>query len=324
MKNNIKILSGLCAIGMSLFMGAQTTVTVAAEESPLAYTQTLSTGTESYRNVVNGSSNGTVSLYPIMRPTGGSVNVTLIPDEGYELTDVKAYNSKNLEIMLMQVSENVYQFVQPTSVVTVRAVFTPIVPPITIDDIQDVSESDWYYSFVKEMVDRGLLLDNSSTMFEPNKNITRGSMAVLLSELTRHEITPPVTETFTDVDEDDWYYEAAYWCTSNGILLQDNWYEFHGEDYLTREEFILALYNFAKLEGMYTHMYQTVNLAPFHDKDEISENCEVPMSWAVRMNFISGNHAGNLKPQSYVSRAEISVVLSTFLKAYEFYVRYGS
>lgn len=276
-----------------------------------------------YRNNIIQGANGTVSVSSLLRPAGAIVTVTYEPDEGYELKTLEVLTSKYLPVPLMPAEGNTFQYEQPTESVTITASFQRTSPEPSALDYDDVAETDWFYPYVDEIVKRGAMTGTSETTFDPQGHLTRGAVAVIIANVQKVDLESVTDDFLEDVDSSDWYFEAANWCVRNGIFVSAVWNEFEGDRAITREELIHALYHVGKYTGFYTTVYDTSNLSVFADAHTISENRVDAMSWGVKNRYMSGDTEDNLNPQATATRAEICVILSTFLKAHDFYVLYG-
>lgn len=91
-------------------------------------------------------------------------------------------------------------------------------------------------------------MEAKAGLFDPDRGLKRAEFVTMLWRAAGSP-SAAVTEKFEDVDENDYYYQAAYWAAANGITngVGDNRF---APDYdCTREQAITMLYRFAKLKG---------------------------------------------------------------------------
>jgi hypothetical protein len=50
-------------------------------------------------------------------------------------------------------------------------------------EFKDVSTSDWFYQYVKNVYDKGIMTGTSDDTFEPNRPVTRAELATVISRL---------------------------------------------------------------------------------------------------------------------------------------------
>lgn len=107
----------------------------------------------------------------------------------------------------------------------------------------DVSNSIWYASAVKWGVDNGIINGISLNTFSPNDSIT---MAQIITMLYRYAGKPDDgnANTFTNVSNDNFYYEAVNWAYNNGIINDKN---ININNKCTREEVIMLVYNYDQI-----------------------------------------------------------------------------
>ncbi len=80
----------------------------------------------------------------------------------------------------------------------------------------DVDKEDYYYDAVKWALANGITKGTSATTFSPKANVSR---AQIVTFLYRMENSPEVSGecAFTDVDKDEYYFDAVLWAVENDI-----------------------------------------------------------------------------------------------------------
>ena len=84
---------------------------------------------------------------------------------------------------------------------------------------------------------------------------------------------------------------------------------------MTREQIIMSLYNYAKLNGIDTSAQS--DLSRFHDLDQLSPDAQQAMSWAYWIGLIRGKGDGILDPTGATTRAEAAAFLMRFIELTE-------
>ncbi len=90
-------------------------------------------------------------------------------------------------------------------------------PTSTENPFTDVNEGDYFYNAVLWAVEKGITTGTSDTTFSPYNKCERCQVVTFLY---RYFGQPEVTTTsnpFTDVDTDDYFYNAVLWAVDNGI-----------------------------------------------------------------------------------------------------------
>ncbi len=178
----------------------------------------------------------------------------------------------------------------------------------------DVKESAWYYEFVKEVYERGLMTGFDSTTFAPKETMTRAMVATVLYRMAG---SPETTyeKLFPDVPAGKYYSFATTWAVQNGVVSGYGDGKFKPGTNVTREQLATMLYNYANMLGMDTS--DRADLTVYKDGTQISGYAKNPMRWAVANGILSGTATGELKAKSDATRAEVAKMLLNFYKLLE-------
>ena len=79
----------------------------------------------------------------------------------------------------------------------------------------DVSPEDYYYEAVLWGVSTGVVKGTSDTTFSPGDTVTRGQAVTFLYRYMGEKVQ--ADNPFTDVTEEDYYYDAVMWAVANGV-----------------------------------------------------------------------------------------------------------
>lgn len=289
----------------------ETTITVVIGEKTyilkLTDIPSGSTSTGSYRITVKPSDHGTVSPSRTTAGKGGTVTLTVTPDEGYRLEKLTVKDASGNELKLVDQGEGRYSFTMPDTNVTVEASFV-------LDDgaglpFTDVAVGDWYYDAVAYVYENGLMTGTSGTLFSPNATTTR---AMIVTILYRLEGSPVANGSagFTDVAYGTWYTAAVNWAAANEIVTGYGSGKFGPMDPITREQMAAILFRYADFKGMDTTA--RADLSGYTDAGDISAYAVEAMSWANAEGFITGTTATTLKPQGSATRAQVATILTRY------------
>lgn len=175
----------------------------------------------------------------------------------------------------------------------------------------DVSESEWYYEYVKDVYEKGLMTGLNKTTFDPTGNLSRAHFAMILY---RMENSPEVSykTLYPDVAEGEWYADAVIWASENGIITG---YSHNGcfgpADNLTREQMATMLYRYAEYKGYNADVL--ADLSSYPDDEKVSEFAMNGVRWCVANGIISGDGVtGELMPQGETVRAICATMISRF------------
>ncbi|MGN1306813.1 MAG: alpha/beta fold hydrolase [Faecousia sp.] len=171
----------------------------------------------------------------------------------------------------------------------------------------DVKESDWFYAYVVDMTDQGVIRGMTETTFEPDATLTRGQWATLLYRIAGE---PEVTEasTFTDVPKGSYYADAIAWAQDEGVVNGATATTFEPEAPVTREQIVTMLCRYVGGK------YGTGDLTKYTDSGDISDYAVEAMKWAVGAGYINGMTADTLVPKGLSTRAQAAKLLSLLVE----------
>jgi hypothetical protein len=261
--------------------------------------------------------------------TPKGADVTVYSATGEELKDMATKIDENAKITLTFTSAGTYTVeVSGTCNYTglvwdnaageyVSKEFTnaQIVPArvtVTVKDapvFKDI-EGHWGYDAIVAMYDAKIMDGVGDGYFKPDMTLSRGMLVTMLYRADGSNKTENVSG-FTDVEEDDWYYDAVNWAAENGILLGDNG-KASPNSPVTREQAAAFIYRYAAYKGMDTTASLSV-LDSFSDVGSVSTWAKDAMAWVVSAGIVNGRDGNRLAPSESASRAEAARMLCTFL-----------
>jgi hypothetical protein len=237
--------------------------------------------------------------------SGSSQTYVFTPDPGYAVSQVLV-NGKTVQAAPQ------YTFTNITSNQKIHVAFKMTVLPTGIP-FTDVTEEDWFYAPVRYAFESGIMKGTSVTLFEPRKETTR---AMVVTMLHRLESLPAAQgRYFSDVSEDDWFYKAVMWASSQNIVQGYGGEEFGANDSVTREQLAQMLFNYAAYKS-YDTSQQGIKAQSFNDYDQISPWAMGAVAWAVNAELMQGTDENDLNPKGTATRAEIATVFQRFITAF--------
>ena len=267
---------------------------------------------KTYTTTVIQSKGGEIKTNNIEVEEGRNQTFTIIPDEGYKIVDVKV-DGKSVGA----VSKYVLKNVKKTHKIT--AVFEEIVQEqedtenIENEELEnqfeDVKSEEWYYEPVKYVTTKGLFKGVSDNEFAPNVTMNRAMLVTVLYRLDGEKATK-YENKFNDLENGAYYENAVNWATENKIVSGVSEKEFAPSNKITREQLVVMLYRFAKLNGK--NVNQKADLTPYEDFDEISEYAKEATAWAVKSGYLNGRSETVLAPKGTATRAEVATILMRF------------
>lgn len=266
-----------------------------------------------YTVSVAEAAHGTLTLSDDEVRRGEEVTITVTPDEGYAVETISVTTSNNEVVEVTDNEDGTFTFTMPGRDVNIYATFTEA-PVEEVEDpmdaFTDVDEDAWYYDAVSSMVEQGYMNGTSETTFEPFLNLTRAMIAQILYNMEGAQGNGEAA--FTDVADSQWYADAVNWAASEGIVSGYGDGTFGPNDPITREQMATILYQYAAYKGY--DLSDTASLDAFTDAADVSSWALPYVQWAVGCGIMNGRDNGTLDPAGTATRAEIAVMVDTFLQ----------
>ena len=167
----------------------------------------------SYLITLPDPDNGTVTADRTTARQGATVTLTVTPEEGYAVDALTVTDFFGSRVDVSRNSDGTYSFVMPYSQVEVSVTFVAEEPIV----FTDVDADDYFYNAVYWAVANGVTDGTSDTEFSPGRTVTRGEMVTFLWRAAGSPEPETTVNPFTDVDAEEYYYEAVLWAAANGV-----------------------------------------------------------------------------------------------------------
>ena len=164
----------------------------------------------------------------------------------------------------------------------------------------DLQPGAWYYEGVQGAVNAGMFSGVSENRFAPDTAMTRAMVVQVLYNMQKKPKTGEIS--FTDVNEDDWYYDAVAWAVTEGIVTGVSEEKFAPNKPLTRQDLAVILWRY------HDSPEAEETLADFTDTEKIAPYAEDAMAWAVEEELLQGDNA-KLMPQKTATRVQTAVIM---------------
>ena len=171
-------------------------------------------------------------------------------------------------------------------------------------------EGHWAEEIINEWASYKVVNGYPDGTFKPDNYITRAEFAQVIKNLLKLE--KKADKDFTDVAKDAWYYDAVMCVAKAEIMKGDGNGTFRPDDYITREEALLA---YARLVIGVGEDELSDDLSMFADGSEVSAWAKDRISALVREGIILGMPDGKLHPKDNITRAELLAMLKQTQKA---------
>ena len=187
---------------------------------------------------------------------------------------------------------------------------------VTVDDMvepekpfpfEDVFKGQWYYEYVDEAYQLGLMTGATETLFKPTVSMNRGMVAIVLHRMEGAEEVA-YAPIFPDVYDKQYFTTAVMWAKQTGIITGYNNGTFMPLKNVTREEMATMIQRFAKYKGL--DVASSKDITYFKDYADISTYAKAPIQWCVENGVLSGKFEGTkVDPLGTATRAECAKML---------------
>ncbi len=203
-------------------------------------------------------------------------------DDTYDLT-----NDLKITVTAENGNQNVY---------TVKA---------TVGDMfSDVADDQWYYDYVLEAAELGIVKGNPDGTFKPNDKVTRADFALMTVRMlgVDEDSLEFTTTAFTDVNDETYNAAAIQYCADKGLIGGDGDGKFRPNDSITRQEAAKIIAEALELTETDDELFADDNLIHEWAEDYV---------YQCKAAGIFGGDAGtgNFRPTDAISRAETAKIM---------------
>ena len=178
-------------------------------------------------------------------------------------------------------------------------------------DFRDFDKSAWYAEAVSAAVDNGLLYGKSSSIIDPNGDMTRAEMAAIINRSFGCYKTADISQ-YKDVAKSKWYYKDVALAVQMGTYNGRSSSSMAPDAPITREEAMTVVARALELDY---DSYSKTDLSKFSDRNKIS-NWALPYVRAmIGADYIHGRTKG-LEPLDNITRAEFAQIFHNIIGSY--------
>ena len=178
-------------------------------------------------------------------------------------------------------------------------------------DFKDYNAKSWYAEAVSAAVDNGLLYGKSSTIIDPNGDMTRAEMAAIINRSFGCYVKADISK-YTDVAKSKWYYDDVAMAVQMGTYNGRSNSSMAPDAPITRQEAMTVVARALELDY---DAYAKTDLSAFSDRSEIS-NWALPYVRAmVGADYIHGR-GKILAPLDNITRAEFAQIFANIIGTY--------
>ena len=250
----------------------------------------------SYGVSAPATDNGTVSVSPKNASAGTTVTVTVQPDSGYVLGDLRVTDKNGDDVKLTDQGNGKYTFTMPAGGAVVTAGF---VKETKDNPFTDVPSGAYYYDAVLWAAENGVTDGVTATLFAPDAACTRAQIVTFLWRAAGSP-EPVGTSAFTDVPASAYYAKAVAWAVENGITDGTSETTFSPDAPCTRGQSMTFLYRARKGAASASTIFTDVPAGAYY---------AAPVAWAVENGITNGTGKTTFSPDAPCTRAEIVTFL---------------
>ena len=178
-------------------------------------------------------------------------------------------------------------------------------------DFKDFDRNAWYADAVSAAVDNGLLYGKSSTIIDPNGDMTRAEMAAIINRSFGCYKTADISQ-YKDVAKSKWYYKDVALAVQMGTYNGRSASSMAPDAPISRLEAMTVVARALELDY---DSYSKTDLSTFSDRSEIS-NWALPYVRAmVGADYIHGR-GKILAPLDNITRAEFAQIFHNIIGSY--------
>ena len=178
-------------------------------------------------------------------------------------------------------------------------------------DFKDYDAKAWYAEAVSSAVDNGLLYGKSSTIIDPNGDMTRAEMAAIINRSFGCYKAADISQ-YKDVAKSKWYYKDVALAVQMGTYNGRSSSSMAPDAPITREEAMTVVARALELDY---DAYAKTDLSKFADEKNISSWALPYVRAMVGADYIHGRTKG-LEPLDNITRAEFAQIFHNIIGTY--------
>lgn len=178
--------------------------------------------------------------------------------------------------------------------------------------LKDLDDAKWAREAIETLYNRNIVSGYDDGNYYPDTDVTREQF--VKTAVSAFEIDPDGEDVyFDDVERNAWYYRYIKAACNAGIIsgIGDN--KFGVGMNITREDMAVIICRTLEYCGMETEEAALT----FTDSDQIAEYAKTAVAFLADKGIVNGIGDGSFSPKSYVTRAQMAVIVCNALDAYQ-------
>ena len=178
-------------------------------------------------------------------------------------------------------------------------------------DFRDFDKSAWYAEAVSAAVDNGLLYGKSSSIIDPNGDMTRAEMAAIINRSFGCYKAADISQ-YKDVAKSKWYYKDVALAVQMGTYNGRSSSTMAPDAPISRQEAMTVVARALELDY---DSYSKTDLSTFSDRSDISSWALPYVRAMIGADYIHGR-GKILAPQDNITRAEFAQIFHNIIGTY--------
>ena len=178
-------------------------------------------------------------------------------------------------------------------------------------DFRDFDRTAWYAEAVSAAVDNGLLYGKSSSIIDPNGDMTRAEMAAIINRSFGCYKTADISQ-YKDVSKSKWYYKDVALAVQMGTYNGRSNSSMAPDAPISRQEAMTVVARALELDY---DAYAKTDLSAFSDHSEISGWALPYVRAMIGADYIHGR-GKILAPLDNITRAEFAQIFANIIGSY--------
>ena len=178
-------------------------------------------------------------------------------------------------------------------------------------DFRDYDRTAWYAEAVSAAVDNGLLYGKSSTIIDPNGDMTRAEMAAIINRSFGCYKAADISQ-YKDVSKGKWYYKDVALAVQMGTYNGRSSSAMAPDAPISRQEAMTVVARALELDY---DSYSKTDLSAFSDRDKISAWALPYVRAMVGADYIHGR-GKILAPLDNITRSEFAQIFANIIGTY--------
>ena len=178
--------------------------------------------------------------------------------------------------------------------------------PVNLVDIK----GNFAENSINKLAQYGIVSGYPTQRFEPNKPITRGEIAAILSRIVNEK--PVKADNFSDITGNQYYDESIGKIAALQLMFGYEDGTFRPSAQITRQEFAVVMSRLIQIEEE-TEKVVPSTIVAFKDNKDISIWAYKDLEKLQQIGIIKGDDKGFFNPNTKITRAETSAILERVL-----------